>query len=48
MAAPVRTGHLQDAGRRVGLGQGQAGPGEAGVTFERGRFVAKAAEGPAP
>lgn len=44
----IWAGHLQDAGQRVGLRQEWPGPGEADVPVERGRFVAKAAQGPAP
>ncbi|KAE9456110.1 hypothetical protein C3L33_11985, partial [Rhododendron williamsianum] len=44
----VWLGHLQDARWRLGVPQQWPGPGEAGVAFERGRFVAKAAEGPPP
>lgn len=40
--------HLQDARGCVGLEQDWAGPREACVPLERGRFLAKAIEGPTP
>lgn len=48
LTVTIWLGHLQDARRRLGVPQQWKGPGEAGVAFERGRFVAKAAEGPPP
>lgn len=41
-------GNLQDARECVGLRQLWQGPGKAGVAFECGRFMAKAAQGTAP
>jgi hypothetical protein len=48
LSSSIWFGHLQDARKRVGLGQLRPGPGAAGVTFERGRFMAKATKGSTP
>lgn len=48
LSSSIWFGHLQDARKCVDLGQSWSGPGEIGVAFECGRFMAKAIKGPAP
>lgn len=48
LSSTIWFGHLQDARKRVGLGQLWPGPGAAGVASERGGFMAKATKGLSP